>query len=80
MIKKLIVVAMLIATLGLGSLAYAQDTGGEKGRRTHRHNRGNRGAIEWTYRRRHEGRRHRRHRRSGGDKPVKYRGTRPRSH
>jgi hypothetical protein len=67
MIKKLIVAAMLIATLGIGCIAYAQRTtptmnrqagpGGEGRPRAQRHRRGHRAAVE--YRRG----RHRYHRR-----------------
>jgi hypothetical protein len=66
MIKKLIVVAMLIATLGLGSLAYAQGTTGSSGNKRTAGNR--KSQMEKTpvgkrhYRRVH---RHRRHKRGG---------------
>lgn len=56
MIKKLIVVAMLIATLGIGMVVHAQATGGSTGKQL------------GTGRKRHTthyGRHHRRHRRGG---------------
>jgi Ni/Co efflux regulator RcnB len=61
MIKKLIVVAMLIATFGVGSLAYAQATSGSSGNKRMSGNR-------MTARNPHRPRRHRRHRRHGGRK------------
>jgi Ni/Co efflux regulator RcnB len=64
MIKKLIVVAMLIATFGIGSLAYPQATGGSSGK-------GRRNAASGEHRHsRRVHRRHRTHRRGYGKKAI----------
>jgi hypothetical protein len=59
MIKKLIVIAMLIATFGVGSVTYAQATGGSPGRQK---NVGKGEQKRWG---KTSARRHRRHRRGG---------------
>ena len=59
MMKKLIVIAMLIATLGIGidSIIYAQATGGSPGKQL--------GTGRKGRHRTHSGRHHRRHKRGG---------------
>ena len=59
MIKKLIVIAMLIATFGIGSVVYAQATSGSPG---HQNNVGKGEQKRWS---KTAARRHRRHRRGG---------------
>jgi hypothetical protein len=56
MIKKLLVIAMLIATFGIGNVAYAQATGGSPGKQSTVGKKG-----------RSHTRRHRRHRRGKRD-------------